>query len=179
LIGSTNKREFMEKIILPNDWLKKAGARLEGNELILPINCLLVPMGLASEAILDFNKSESLNDRIKYGVVVVSMVRIADTAYFRRVAKMLLEKNKHLKITICEHCIRGQLWTTEIKKYRKMVNENIIHKMEEGLPINNEDLKVVELYYNEMFKHPLINPISWEDKNGMDLCPTCIKKNKN
>jgi hypothetical protein len=42
LIGSTNKREFMEKIISPNDWLKKAGARLEGNELILPINCFEV-----------------------------------------------------------------------------------------------------------------------------------------
>jgi hypothetical protein len=41
-----------------------------------------------------------------------------------------------------------------------MVNETIIHKMEDGL-INNEDLKVI-LYYNEMFKHPLTNPITWE-----------------
>jgi hypothetical protein len=157
----------MEQIISPNDWLKKAGARLEDGQLILPLKCLLVPMALASEAILDFNKSESLNDRIKYGLVVVSMVRIADTAYFRRVAKMLLEINKPAKI-----------WTNEMKKYRKMVNETIIHKMEDGLPINNEDLKVVESYYNEMFKHPLTNPITWEDKNGLDLCQSCIKKNK-
>jgi hypothetical protein len=168
----------MEQIISPNNWLKKAGARLEDEQLILPLKCLLVPMALASEAILDFNKSESLNDRIKYGLVVVSMVRIADTAYFRRVAKMLLEMNKPAKISICEHCIRGQWWPNEMKKYRKMVNETIIHKMEDGLPINNEDLKVVESYYNEMFKHPLTNPITWEGKNGLDLCPSCIKKNK-
>ena len=169
----------MEQIISPNDWLKKAGARLEGEQLILPLKCLLVPMALASEAILDFDNSESLNDRIKYGLVVVSMVRIADTAYFRRVAKMLLEINRPSKISICEHCIRGQLWSNEMKIYRKMVNENIIHKMEDGLPINNEDLKVVELYYNEMFKHPLTNPITWKGNNGLDSCPSCIKKNKN
>jgi hypothetical protein len=65
-----------------------------------------------------------------------------------------------------------------MKKYRKMVNETIIHKMEDGLPINNEDLKIVELYYSEMFKHPLTNPITWEGNNGLNFCPSCIKKNK-
>jgi hypothetical protein len=135
-------------------------------------------MGLASEAILDFKKSDNLNDRIKYGIVVSTMVRIADTGYLRRVAKMILEGNKHNKINVCEHFLRGQLWATEIKKYRKQVNENIIHKMEEGLPINEDDLKYAELYYDEMFKHPLANPISWEEKIELHMCSSCAKKNK-
>ncbi|MCJ8290391.1 MAG: hypothetical protein HRT58_12060 [Crocinitomicaceae bacterium] len=162
----------------PNNWLERAGAKTENGQLLLPINCLLVPMGLASEAILNFKKSDNLNDRIKFGIVVVTMVRIADTGYFRRVAKMIREGNKQSEICVCEHCLRGQLWTTEIKKYRKQVNSNIIHKMEEGLPINEDDLKYVELYYDEIFKHPLTNPISWEGKNGLQMCPSCLKKNK-
>lgn len=61
-----------------------------------------------------------------------------------------------------------------------MANENLIHKMEEGLPINNQDLEVVELYYEELFKHPLTNPIHWEARKGIPMCKKCLRiNNKN
>ncbi|WEM43837.1 hypothetical protein PTW35_08695 [Photobacterium sp. DA100] len=165
-------------IISPNDWMIKAGAKIVGdNQLALPLNCLLVPMGLASEAIVSYRQSEALNERIKHGLVVVTMVRVADTAYFSRVAKMLYEHNGK-KIKICEHCIRGQLWPTKIKEYRQKANKNIIHKMEQGLPINNIDLEVVEKYYEEMFQHPLTNPIHWPAVNGLQRCNKCTQKRK-
>jgi hypothetical protein len=159
-----------------NDWLVKAGAKYEQGRLELPIKSLLAPMTLASESIVSFRNSTNLNDRIKHGIVVVSMVRTADTAYFTKVAKMIAERNNRILI-LCQHCIRGKLWPTKIKKYRRLANQNIIHKMEKGLPINNNDLKVVELYYEEMFKHPLMNPISWGRQSGMKMCPDCLKKN--
>jgi len=166
-------------IVSPNDWMVKAGSKLiEHNKLALPLDFLLVPMGLASEAIVSFRKSDALNDRIKHGLVVVTMVRVADTAYFSRVAKMLYEHNQK-KIKICEHCIRGQLWTTNIKEYRQKANKSIIHKMEQRLPINNTDLEVVEKYYEEMFKHPLMSPIAWPSVTGLQRCHKCIGKRKN
>ena len=166
------------KIESPNDWLVKAGAKPVDDGVILPIQCLLVPMTLASEAIVSYRAANSLNEWIKHGLVVVTMVRIADTAYFIRVAKMILDRQEAANNTsICQHCLRGQLWPTEIKKYRQQANKNIIHKMEEGLPINRTDLEVVELYYEEIFKHPLTNPISWDERPGLDMCQNCRKKN--
>jgi hypothetical protein len=166
----------MTKIQSPNNWLVKAGARMEGNQLILPLNCLLVPMGVASDAITDFRNSNNLKDRIKFGAVAAIMTRVADTAYFRNVAKMLMERNPENNVAFCEHCLRGQLWDTKIKEYRKLVNKDIIHKMEEDMMINPDDLKYVELYYEEMFKHPLTNPISWGNVT-MQSCNYCKKKN--
>ncbi|EGQ7854882.1 hypothetical protein M5225_004658 [Vibrio vulnificus] len=162
-------------IVSPNNWMIKAGAHVvESNRLVLPLQCLLVPMGLASEAIVSYRNSDALNERIKHGLVVVTMVRVADTAYFTGVARMLYEHNKK-KVKICEHCLRGQLWPTKIKEYRQKANKNIIHKMEQGLPINNTDLEVVELYYEEMFKHPLINPIHWPSST-FERCQKCVGK---
>jgi hypothetical protein len=163
----------ISNIVSPNNWLTKAGATVENGKIILPLNCLLVPMALASEAIIDFRKATTLNDRIKHGLVVVTMVRIADTAYFTRVANMLYEGNNK-KYQICQHCIRGSLWPTKMKEYRKMVNQVIIHKMENGLPVNNRDLEIVEKYYEEMFKHPLMNPIKW-DNATLAMCPNDFK----
>lgn len=166
----------ISKIVSPNDWLTAAGATVENGQIRLPLDFLLVPMALASEAIVEFRKATALNDRIKHGLVVVTMVRIADTAYFTAVANMLYEGNNK-KYRICEHCIRGSLWPTKMKEYRKEANQLIIHKMEKGLPVNNGDLEVVEKYYEEMFKHPLMNPIKW-DKATVTMCSNCAKKNK-
>lgn len=136
-----------------------------------------MPMALASEAIVSFRESDSIADRIKHGLVVVIMVRTADTAYFIRVADLLKERNER-EVFICQHCIRGSLWNTDMKRLRQEANKKIIHKMERGLPINSDDLLVVEKYYEELFKHPLTNPISWPTVTGMQRCQYCRKKHQ-
>lgn len=163
----------------PNDWVHKAGGRQNGLEFILPHKFLLVPMTVASEAILKFRAVEDLNSRIQYGIVVVTMIRIADTAFYNNVAKMIMSSstNKKSGIVVCEHCLRGQLWPNRMKELRQAINKRIIHKMEDGLPINVDDLEFVEQYYGEIFKHPLTNPVSWPERKGLEFCPKhCPKK---
>lgn len=165
------------EITSANNWLTKAGVKFDSNltaEMPLPSICL--PMTLASEAIVSYRNAEALNEKIKNGLVVVTMVRIAETAYFIQIAKKLSEVNPE-KIKVCQHCIRGQLWKTEIKTLRQQANKQIIHKMEEGLPINAQDLEIVEKYYGEVFKHPLINP-SLPDSINIELCQKCAKPKK-
>ena len=160
-----------------NDWLVKAGAHLVGDQVIMPHKFLLVPMTLASEAIVEFRKHEDIGSRIKHGLVVVSMVRMADTAFYKTVSNILNNQNKSTP-NICQHCIRGQLCGTNMKNYRQIANKQIIHKMESGNGevVTKKDLDVVELYYEEMFKLPLIDPISFPERKGLSLCQNCKKK---
>ncbi len=160
-----------------NDWLVKAGAHLVGDKVILPHKFLLVPMTLASEAIVEFRKQKEIGSRIKHGLIVVSMVRMADTAFYKTVSNIINNQNKSTP-NICQHCIRGQLCGTNMKKYRQIANKQIIHKMESGTVgmITKEDLEMVEPYYEEMFKLPLIDPISFPERKGLSLCQNCKKK---
>ena len=132
-------------------------------------------MTLASEAIIEFNKDENLSSRIKHGLVVVVMVRIADTAFYKKIAKIINQKSPSMP-NICHNCIRGQLWNTNMKIYRQLANKQIIHKMESGIPLNNKDLEIVDKYYNEIFKLPLVDPITFNGKKNLQLCERCKKK---
>ncbi|MFV8249896.1 hypothetical protein [Bdellovibrio bacteriovorus] len=156
----------------PNDWITKAGGHQSGSSFILPHKFLLVPMTVASEALLKFREANDLTERIRYGCTVVLMVRVADTAFFKSVADMIVAANKGSGLVVCGDCLRGHLWQNNMKELRQAANRRIIHKMEEGLPINNEDLEVVEAYYEEIFKHPLTGQIKWSGKEAISFCPT-------
>ena len=167
----------MDEIVSANNWLIHAGAHLIDNKLIMPHQFLLVPMTLASEAIVEFKKHDDLGSKIKHGIIVVSMVRMADTAFYNVVAD-IINGHEKTKPNICANCLRGQLCGTNMKKFRQLANRNIIHKMESGKceVVTFEDLEVVELYYEEIFKLPLIDPISFPEREGIELCGRCIKK---
>ncbi len=164
------------EIISPNNWLKKAGAYIDSNDkLVFPHKFIAVPMTLASEAIVEFRKNKDLASKIKNGLLVVVMVRIADTAFYKKIAEIINQQSPSTP-NLCHNCLRGQLWDTKMKTYRQVANRKIIHKMEGGIPINNMDLEIVEKYYNEIFKLPLIDPISFKNKKGLKLCERCKKK---
>ena len=166
----------MDIITSANDWLVKAGAYIVNDKAILPHKFLLVPMTLASEAIVEFRKHKDIVSRIKHGLVVVSMVRMADTAFYNLVSAILNNNNQSVP-NICQHCIRGQICGTNMKELRKVANRNIIHKMESGTceVITEKDLNIVELYYAEIFNLPLMDPISFPDRK-IKLCDYCKKK---
>jgi len=162
----------------PNDWLRKAGAHIINNRLILPHDFLLVPMGSASEALLEYRRSTTLSEKMRHAMAIALAVRNADTAFYNAVAKMLNKANPN-KPNICHNCIRGQLFGTRMKELRQEVNAKIIHKMENPrgiVMISPDELPLVEKYYEEMFKLPLIDPVSWPERKKMELCQKCKKK---
>jgi len=160
----------------PNNWLRKAGAYVVGKKLILPHDFLMVPMTTASEAIMAYRESRNLNDRMRHAMTIAVAVRNADTAFYSAVADMLNRRNAD-KPNICQYCIRGQLFRTRMKELREQVNKNIIHKMDRTkIMINPDDLKIVEDYYEEMFKLPLIDPIHIPETKSLQLCKKCRKK---
>lgn len=71
-----------DEIVSANNWLSKAGARLRGERIELPHHFVLVPLTIASEAIVDFRKYDDLTPKIKAVLVVATMVRVADTAFY-------------------------------------------------------------------------------------------------
>ena len=160
----------------PNNWLRKAGAHVVNNKLVLPHDFLLVPMTSASEALLEYRKSKTLNDRTRHAMTIAATVRSADTAFYNAIAGMLNKQNPN-KPKICHNCIRGQLFGTRMKELRKQINNNIIHKMDDDqVMINPDDLDIVEEYYEEMFKLPMMDPITWSEMKNMKLCQRCRKK---
>ena len=166
---------LQKELVSANDWLQKAGAYFEGKRVVLPQKFLLIPMTLASEALVEYKQHENIGAKIKFGLLVVVMVRIADTVFYNNLVKLLNQANPNFP-NICQHCIRGQIFGTEMKSYRHAANKNIIHKMENNEIINFNDLEIVEKYYNEIFKLPLMDPVSVPEKKGLILCNSCKKK---
>lgn len=150
---------------------------MNNNIVGLPRPQISISLTLASEAMEEFKKANTLNERIKHAQVIVGNIRKVDTAYHRYIAD-ILNKNNHNKPNICEHCIRGKLFNTNLKEYRKNANKNIIHKMEDmkGGLITEKDLEVVELYYDEIFKLQFIYTIHIPAMEGVPLCDKCKEK---
>lgn len=146
-----------------------------GDSIVMPHRFLLIPMALASESILEFRESRSIGDKIKAGLVVVTMIRIADTAFYKTVASALNSANPN-KPNLCHNCLRGQICQTSMKVLRGKANSNVIHKMEDDEGISFEDLEVVEGYYNEIFRLPLMDPIKFPEAKSLKLCQSCRKK---
>ncbi|MHC1623289.1 MAG: thioredoxin domain-containing protein [Candidatus Methanospirareceae archaeon] len=160
----------------PNNWLRKAGAHVVNSKLVLPHDFLLTPMNSASEALLEYRKSKALNDRTRHAMTIAVTVRNADTAFYNAVAGILNKQNPN-KPNICHNCIRGQLFGTRMKELRKQINRNIIHKMDnDQIMLNPDDLYIVEEYYEEMFKLPLMDPITWPGTDNLKFCRSCRKK---
>jgi hypothetical protein len=159
-----------------NDWLRKAGARIEGTRPLLPHKFLLVPLTLASEAIVDFRHSKQANDSLKHAVVVALMVRVADSAFYTNLSDLINGANQN-QPNICHNCIRGQICGTKMKTLRRDVNRRIIHKMESADIVPMEDLSIVEDYYEEIFKLPLAGDIAFPSRN-LELCQKCLPKHK-
>lgn len=103
-------------LILANDWMEKAGAYVGDLGVILPHKFLLIPLTLASEAIIEFRKHDNLGQKIKYGIVVVTMVRIADTEYYKYLAGAINSQNSGM-VGIYHNFIRGGLCGTNIKNF--------------------------------------------------------------
>lgn len=170
-----------------NSWIERAGAIIDGLKVELPLEFLLVPMTIATNALVDFRKSKNIADKIKFGTTVVTMVRSADTAYYRFIVDQFFKAQAKLSgNAICEHCVRGQLWPNRMKEYRRLANKNVIHKMESGgiTVVNFDDLEIVEKYYNEMFEQPLMHPKFWRSEHcftgkvHVKSCDQCLRKNK-
>lgn len=181
----------------PNDWMRKAGARVEANALILPLKCIQVPMTIASEAVEKFEKDISYNSRIGNSIIIAHCLRIAEEAYFRFIANELNEKNKHSAISVCYKCIRNQLYDMVcLKKYRDLCNQYIIHAMKSGDPIQSERFNHAIDYYNEFLKllklsmpaklpksemptmGQIVYAYHFPSKTGLSFCEDCLKKMK-
>ncbi len=161
-----------------NNWLERAGACIRNNKPIMPHLFLTVPMNAASEAVEIYNNDDSYNSRLKAVQTIALNVRTAETAFFKRIAKILKEVNKQLGIEICHYCIRNHMFGTNFKELRKLANSKIIHRMEEEAMISVEDFQIAIDYYNEMFKLPLVDPITWKETKGIPMCKNCLKKNE-
>lgn len=161
-----------DEIVSANNWLSKAGARLQGESIELPHHFVLVPLTIASEAIVDFRKHDDLSSKIKAGLVVATMVRVADTAFYNKISELINRQSPN-RPNICGNCIRGQVFGTKMRQYRKEANRRVIHKMESGEVISLEDLQVVDSYYEEIFKLPLMDPVSIPETKDVQLCQKC------
>lgn len=159
-----------------NDWLTKAGARIQANRVILPHTYLLVPLTLASEGIVDFRAAKNLSERIKHAVVVALMVRIADSAFYNVLAKMLNAANPHQQ-NLCGNCLRGQICGTKMRDLRREINTKIIHKMESAIVIEDSDLSAIERYYEEIFRLPLVDPVEFPERK-ITLCQKCAQSRR-
>src|SRR5690554_7757826 len=78
-----------DEIVSANNWLSKAGARLQDESIELPHHFVLVPLTIASEAIVDFRKQDDLSSKIKAGLVVATMDRVADTAFYNKISELI------------------------------------------------------------------------------------------
>ena len=168
-----SKVEANWTITSPNNWLVKAWAYIEHNKLILPHDCLIVLMTTASRAVEDFEKFDDYQIRLEKALIISLTVRMAEKAFFHNVAKLFNDKSA---IKICTNCLMNNLYDNSLKKYRRICNEKIIHKMETEIMVNPKDLNFSILYYNEIFTLPLMDPITWEKKT-ISLCKKCLKNN--
>jgi hypothetical protein len=163
----------------PDDWFVKAGAYIDEKGLLHhPYTFLSVSMAAAAEAVVAFRTNDSLLERHKNALIIANSVRSADTAYYTKVAEMLLSKQGNEKIHFCHNCLRGQLWPNRMKVLRKKVNSKIIHGMDKGAQIKTEDLNLVLEYYEEMLTHQLIPSklISCEERKEVKFCDNCREK---
>ena len=163
-----------------NDWLRRAGIRWENGQLILPHAFLVLPMTIASKAVVSYNSDDSLANRIAQALIISVMVRSADTAFFTAIANQMNAANPS-QPNICHNCLRGQLFQNRLKELRALVNKKIIHKVEDGSGIGptSEHIPLAIEYYDEMFTLPLVPPTSWEERSGIQLCQRCAPKWKN
>ena len=165
------------ELVSANNWLTRAGTYFDGSQVVFPHKFLLVPMTLASEAIIEFRAHENIGQKIKHGLVVVTMIRIAETAYFKYLSEIInFQANK--KIKVCHNCVRGKVCGTRMGELRRKANRNIIHKMEDGKCIDFEDLSIVEEYYDECFKLQLVGSIEILPIQ-FSLCHSCARKYSN
>ena len=64
-----------------------------------------------------------------------------------------------------------------MKEYRQAANRNVIHKLESGEMVTEKEIpEVVPVYYEEIFRLPLMDPISFPDRKNVALCEKCKKK---
>ncbi len=163
-------------IISPNDWLKKVGAFVENRQLALPHECILIPLSAASRAVEIFNTSTEYTQKLESALLIALSVRVAETAFYNKFAKWF-EVQSQTKM--CDHCIRNSkvFNNDEVKKYRKLCNEKIIHVMENQSMINPNDLIYAINYYDEVLKLPLIDPIKITSEFKITVCDKCLVKN--
>ncbi len=159
-----------------NDWLRRAGTRLEGGKLVLPHSFLMLPMTIASKAVVAYNADTSLANHIAQALVISIMVRCADTAFFSFIADKFNAASPP-GAHVCHNCLRGQLFPNRLKELRALVNKHIIHKVEDGSGVGPtlDHIPTAIEYYNEIFTLPLTDPISWEARSNMKLCHKCTR----
>src|SRR5690606_23753537 len=134
-----------------NDWLRRAGVYAKDGKVELPHEFLVLPMTIASKAVVAYHADTSLQNRIAQSLVISLMVRSADTAFFNAVAAQLTSVTPHSP-NICHNCLRGQLFKNRLKEIRRLVNRHIIHKVEDGTGIGPtlEHIPLALEYYDEM-----------------------------
>ena len=163
-------------ILSPNNWLKRVGAFVKNGQLVLPHECILIPLSAASRAIETFNSSTEYTQKLELSLLISLSTRIAETAFYNKFAKWFGNESK---IKMCGHCIRNSevFNNGEIKKYRNLCNEKIIHAMENQSMVNSDDLIYAIKYYDEVLKLPLIDPIKIITKFEIKVCDKCLEKN--
>ncbi|MFC5579468.1 hypothetical protein ACFPOA_15780 [Lysobacter niabensis] len=163
----------------PNDWLQRAGARVEADgRVVLPHDFLLAPMALASTAVVAYKAADNLAERTAQVLIIALQVRTAETAFFNVIAKLFNAHNSDVP-NICPSCIRRSgLFDDRVHELRKVVNREIIHKMDSGVGvgmISPDALNAAIEYYEEMFRLPLVDPITWQTKD-ISLCDKCAER---
>lgn len=153
----------------PNQWITRAGGHVseEGN-CVLPMKDILVPMHNASTSLVQYEaeKDESQTmDRVGKMQLIQGIaynVRAADKAYFGLWSKTLIEINIKLPATVelfggCKNCLQSSFSqnalrehvSPELKLLSDLNNENIIHKLDSGGIIQEQDYEIAIRYYNE------------------------------
>lgn len=176
---SAKASQLVSIIKSPNGWLQRAGAYVDDqSRMQLPHKFLIMPMALASEAVEKYNSSDSYAEKIQAVQAIAINTRSADTVFFKRIAGILTEANKgSSRIKLCEHCVRGGLFPTDLKRLRHLVNDRIIHRMEKVSFIDQADFDLAVAYYDEMFKLPLMDPVDWNESH-VQLCDRCLNENR-
>ena len=171
-----DKNLMVDEIVSPNSWITKAKGYLSAEDkLILPMKCTLIPMHQASTSIEKYNKEKDfpqtmdLVGKMQLIQNIGLNVRAADKAYFNEWSEGLIQINKNNTASIklfrdCKNCMSKSLSgnslrefvSLRLKELSDLNNTKIIHAMDSGNLISEEDIHIVFDYYEEFLNLELL-----------------------
>lgn len=161
-----------EEIISPNKWITRAGGHLtKDDKVILPLKAILVPMHNASTSIEKYEKEKDkpqtmdLIGKMQLIQNIGLNVRAADKAYFNEWSKTIIANNIGNSDVValfegCKNCFQSSLSPNSLREFvspglknlSDLNNTKIIHAMDSGGMIEEQDIHVVFDYYDEFLR---------------------------
>lgn len=193
-VNLNSEKLMAYEIVSPNNWIIRAGGHLsENDKLIQPMKCVLMPMHHASTSIEKYRKEKDLPqtmDLVGKMQLIQNIglnVRTADKAYFNEWSNAIIQNGLNSSEVIklfegCKNCFKKsfsgnslrEFVSPRLKELSDLNNEKIIHTMDSGKLIDNQDFQVVFDYYDEFIQLNLLSFPALKDL-PKKKCKECIK----